>query len=41
MASAVPKPPVEVDTPVVPPSGNGFMPNLGGPGLGGKEINRT
>ena len=30
-----PKPPVEVDTPVVPPSGNGLMPNLGGPGLGG------
>jgi len=31
---AVPKPPVEVDTPVVPPSGNGLMPNLGAHGKG-------
>lgn len=34
---APPKPPVEVDTPVAPPSGNGLMPNLGGPEKGGRK----
>lgn len=35
MAPPVPPKPPD-DTPVVPPSGNGLMPNLGGPGLGGR-----